>query len=105
MLTRSLAIDHATNLKAVFLSGKVEQLRSAVLANDDRIRQQSAALGGVQQAALDIVKRINEHRVKLYREEVESIRQLKEMRRQEARRRGKSTSPRAHASGLQCSPD
>jgi hypothetical protein len=91
MLTRSLAIDHATDLKVVFLSGKVEQLRAAVLANDDRIRQQSAALEEVQQAALDIVKRINEHRVKLYHEELESIRQFKEMMRREARRRGKST--------------
>lgn len=86
-------IDHATDLKAVFLLGKVEQLRSAVLANDDRIRQQSAALEEVQQAALDIVKRIREHRVKLYREEVESMRRFEELMRQEARRRGKSTPP------------
>jgi hypothetical protein len=105
MLTRSLAIDHATDLKVVFLSGKIEQLRTAVLANDDRIRQQSAALEEVQQAALNIVKRINEHRVKLYHEELESIRQFKEMMRREARRRGKSTLLRAHASGSQCSPD
>ncbi|KAK3301449.1 uncharacterized protein B0H64DRAFT_370563 [Chaetomium fimeti] len=77
---------HATDLKAVFLSCKVEELRSAVLINDDRIRQQSAALGEVQQAALDIVKRINKHRVKLHLEDVEAIRQLKDMKRNETRR-------------------
>ncbi|KAH6649682.1 hypothetical protein F5144DRAFT_542835 [Chaetomium tenue] len=80
-------IYHLTDLKAVFLSDKVEQPRSAVIANYPRIRQQSAVLKEVQQAALDIVKRINQHRVKLCREEVESIRQFQKMMRQEARRR------------------
>lgn len=81
------------DMNAVFLSGKVEQLHSAVLANYGRSRQQSAVLEEVQQAALGIVKRINEHRVKLCREQVESIRQFQKMMRQEARRRGKFTSP------------
>ncbi|KAK4151404.1 hypothetical protein C8A00DRAFT_45372 [Chaetomidium leptoderma] len=72
---------YATDLKVVFLCAKVNELRSAILANDEHIRQLSTTLKGEQQAVLDLGKRIPEHKARLRREEAEEIRQAKIQKR------------------------
>ncbi len=85
---------YATDLKAVFLSGKVKQLRSAVLTNDDRIRHLSTALKKERQMFLDLAKKYNDLKERKRREEAEAIRYRREQKRAESWRPSKSTPAR-----------
>ena len=83
--------DHATDLKAVFLCTKVKELRSAVLPNDDRIRQLSTALKEERQAILDLAKKYNDLKERKRREEAEAIRYRREQKRADSWQPSKST--------------
>jgi hypothetical protein len=75
---------YATDLKAALLSTKVKELRAAVLANDECIRQLSAVLKEEEQAVLDLIGQINAHRAKLRRGEAKAMWQRKVTRAKEA---------------------
>jgi hypothetical protein len=86
---------YATDLKAVFLCNKVKSLRSAILTNEGRIRQLSTALEEERQASLDLVSRINEHKERLRREELDTVWFLREQENNESWRAGKPPSLRS----------
>ncbi|KAL2159078.1 hypothetical protein VTH06DRAFT_2837 [Thermothelomyces fergusii] len=72
---------YATDMKTVFLSGKVKQLHTAVRLNQDRIRKLTAILKEEQQALDELIPRILRHKDKLRNEELEAERQLRAMER------------------------
>ncbi|GAB1313807.1 hypothetical protein MFIFM68171_04017 [Madurella fahalii] len=62
---------YATDLKVVFLCAHIKWLRSAVLANDDRIRQLRSMVVAERWALLDFVDQVDEYKKNLAREEAE----------------------------------
>jgi hypothetical protein len=84
------------DLKVLFLRAQVKQLESAVPANEDAIQRLSSALLEERQAVCDLRTRIKEYKVKIYRDELESLRQLRVMKRNEYFCAGQSTRHRFH---------